>query len=88
MLFSEESRQEKECQLFQHILKEAGRVEQDLAKEYAEHELKVEEMVCAPLQKVLDHEFPNILKHKRNLSKYCLDKDSATNRYQVNKKLI
>lgn len=81
--FIEESRQEKDCQLFQNVLKESGRLEQDLAKDYAEHEMKVEEMVYGPLQKLLDVDFPNILKHKRNLSKYCLDKDSASNRYNV-----
>lgn len=84
--FIEESRQEKDCQLFQNVLKESGRLEQDLAKDYAEHEMKVEEMVYGPLQKLLDIDFPNILKQKRNLSKYCLDKDSASNRYNNTKK--
>ncbi|XP_060535096.1 SH3 domain-binding protein 1-like [Cylas formicarius] len=83
--FMEESA-ERECVLFQHVLREAGRVEHDLAKDYAEHEMKVEEMVYSPLQKVLELEFPSILKHKHNLRKYCLDKDSASNRYHATKK--
>lgn len=54
-----------------------------MARDFAEHELKVEEMVFNPLQGILENEFPNILKHKHNLRKYCLDKDSASNRYHV-----
>nr|CAH7730924.1 unnamed protein product [Callosobruchus chinensis] len=40
-------------------------------------------MVYNPLQSVLENDFPNILKHKQSLKKYCLDKDSASNRYQA-----
>ncbi|KAH1002568.1 hypothetical protein HUJ04_008648 [Dendroctonus ponderosae] len=84
--FVEESRDEKECILLQHILKISGGTEQDLAKEYAEHEAKVEEMVFSPLQKVIENELPSILKQKHNLKKYCLDKDSASSRYHSTKK--
>ncbi|CAG9770390.1 unnamed protein product [Ceutorhynchus assimilis] len=84
--FVEEARDEKDCILLQHVLKISGNAEQDLAKEYAEHEAKVEEMVYGPLQKVIENELPSILKQKHNLKKYCLDKDSASNRYQATKK--
>ncbi|XP_057651897.1 rho GTPase-activating protein 92B-like isoform X1 [Diorhabda carinulata] len=84
--FMEESKLSRECPLFQIILRECGQVEQQLAREYADHELKVEELVYAPLQNVLENDFPNILKHKHNLRKYCLDKDSASNRYQASGK--
>lgn len=77
------SRLEEECSLFQNIVRECGQAEQDLAKEQAEHEIKVEQMVSYPLQQVLDNDLPNILKQKRNLNKYILDKDSASSRYNV-----
>lgn len=64
-------------------MRECGLVEQDLAKEQAEHEVKVEQMVSLPMQSVLDNDIPNILKQKRHLNKYILDKDSANNRYNV-----
>lgn len=82
----EESRQPKECQLFQYILRESGQIEQQLARDNADHEIKVEELVFAPLQNVLENEFPNVLKHKHALRKYCLDKDSASNRYNATRK--
>lgn len=72
-----------ECKLFQDIVREAGSIEQQLAKEYAEHEIKVEDLISIPIQKLIDSEFPSILKYKRNLSKYSLDKDSTNSRYQV-----
>ncbi|XP_044750747.1 SH3 domain-binding protein 1-like [Coccinella septempunctata] len=75
-----------ECKLFQDIVREAGSIEQQLAKEYAEHEIKVEDLISIPIQKLMDTEFPSILKHKRNLSKYSLDKDSTNSRYQATKK--
>ncbi|KAJ8938339.1 hypothetical protein NQ318_000131 [Aromia moschata] len=84
--FIEESRQYRECRLFQEVLREAGLIEQQLAREYAEHEMKVEEMVYAPFQNVLENEFPNVIKYKHNLRKYCLDKDSASNRYHATRK--
>lgn len=77
------TRVEDDCILLQSVLKECGQAEQDLAKEQAEHEIKVEQMVSSPLQTVLDNDLPNILKQKRNLSKHILDKDSANSRYNV-----
>lgn len=71
------------CPLFQYVIRECGQAEQDLAREQAEHETKVEQLVSTPLQPFLETELPNILKLKRNLNKYMLDKDSIKNRYQV-----
>ncbi|XP_072394395.1 rho GTPase-activating protein 44-like isoform X2 [Diabrotica undecimpunctata] len=85
-IFIEEARQFRECPLLQMILSDCGKAEQQLAREYADHEVKVEDLVFKPLQNVLENDFPNILKHKHNLRKYCLDKDSASNRYQASGK--
>ncbi|KAF2897952.1 hypothetical protein ILUMI_08227 [Ignelater luminosus] len=76
---------DSECKLLQSILRECAHVELELAKEQADHEVKVEQMVSAPLQNVIENDLPNILKHKRNLNKYILDKDSASNRYHASK---
>ena len=70
-------------ELFSPIIGKCGFVQLDLAKVYAEYEKQVEELVSAPIHSLLDGEFRNILKQKRNLSKYILDKDSASNRYNV-----
>lgn len=75
-----------ECKLFQDVLRDAGSVEHQLAKEYAEHEIKVEDLISIPIQKLVDTDFPSIIKHKRNLAKYSLDKDSTSSRYQATKK--
>lgn len=74
---------DNECKLLHNVLKECAQVELELAKEQADHEVKVEQMVSAPLQTVIDNDLPNIFKLKRNLNKYILDKDSASNRYHV-----
>lgn len=76
----------QECpeDLFNNIIRKCGSVQQDLAKEYADHEKQIEDLVSAPIHALLEGEFHNILKQKRNLSKYILDKDSASNRYNVN----
>lgn len=63
-------------------------VEHQLAREYADYELKVEELVFTPIHQVVENELPNILKLKHNLKKYCLDKDSASNRYHVSIKIL
>ncbi|CAH0548046.1 unnamed protein product [Brassicogethes aeneus] len=72
--------------LFAPIFKKFSEIQHDLAKEFAEHEYKVEDMVGNPLQKILELDFPNIIKNKKNLSKYILDKDSASSRYQSSQK--
>lgn len=71
--------------LLRPVLTKCGKVLIDLAKELTEHESKVEQMVSSPIQAVLESDIPAILKTKRTLSKLVLDKDSANNRYQVNK---
>lgn len=65
------------------MIKECGQIEQELAREQAEHESKVEQLVSNPLQPIIENELPNIIKLKRNLNKYMLDKDSIKNRYHV-----
>ncbi|KAF7270622.1 SH3 domain-binding protein 1-like isoform X2 [Rhynchophorus ferrugineus] len=85
LIFVEEAREGRECDLFQFILKESGRVQQDLATDYADHERKLEEMVYNPLQEVIQS-VNAITKQKHNLKKYCLDKDSASQRYHATKK--
>ncbi|KAK5642294.1 hypothetical protein RI129_008461 [Pyrocoelia pectoralis] len=76
---------ESDCRLLQPIIRECAAVELELAKEQADHELKVEQIVSTPLQKIIDNDLPNIIKHKRNLNKYILDRDSASNRYNASK---
>lgn len=76
---------DSEDKLLQPILRECAVIEFELAKEQADHELKVEQMVSAPIQAIIDTDLPNIIKHKRNLNKYMLDKDSASNRYHASK---
>uniref|UniRef100_A0A1Y1LRU6 Rho-GAP domain-containing protein n=1 Tax=Photinus pyralis TaxID=7054 RepID=A0A1Y1LRU6_PHOPY len=76
---------ETECRLLQPIIKECAAAELELAREQADHELKVEQIVSTPLQKIIDNDLPNIIKHKRNLNKYILDRDSASNRYNASK---
>ncbi|XP_066250512.1 SH3 domain-binding protein 1-like isoform X1 [Euwallacea similis] len=81
----EESRGDSNT-LFHKVLKESGDAQSQLAREYAAHEGKVEELVYWPLQKVIDNELPSIAKQKHNLKKYILDKDSASSRYNSTKK--
>lgn len=68
--------------LMSFALAECGRVQVALAHETVEHESKVEQYVAAPLQYILENDIPNILKHKRNLTRLILDMDSARARYQ------
>lgn len=70
-----------EC-LMSFTLSECGKAQVALANETVEHETKVEQYVSAPLQHILETDVPNILKHKRNLTKLILDMDSARARYQ------
>ncbi|XP_067014084.2 rho GTPase-activating protein 44 [Anabrus simplex] len=73
---------EDDC-LLGHVLVDCGKVEQDLASAELEYEIEVEQIVMAALQMVLEKDIPNIMKHKRNLSKVILDMDSARTRYQT-----
>lgn len=74
---------EQEDSLLRPVLHKCGRAQMELAREMSEHECKIENMVSQPIQNVLENDIPAILKTKRTLSKLILDKDSATNRFQV-----
>ncbi|GBP65177.1 Rho GTPase-activating protein 44 [Eumeta japonica] len=58
-----------------------GKTEKYLANEIAEHELKVEQLVCAPLTAISDQDLPTIMKAKKHLSRLINEKESAANRY-------
>lgn len=70
-----------EDSLMRIILNKCGQAEKTLAEENAEHDHRVEQHVVTPLQNVLENEIPLIVKHKRNVTKVCLDMDSARARY-------
>ncbi|GJQ67958.1 RhoGAP92B [Trypoxylus dichotomus] len=72
---------EESCELFRDVLTECASVEHALAEDQYRHELELERLVGKPLFDVLEKELPNIAKLRRSLTKYVLDKDSATNRY-------
>ncbi|GLH02895.1 Rho GTPase-activating protein 17 [Gryllus bimaculatus] len=65
------------------ILHVCGKVQQELATDEVDFELDVEQKVIGVLQSVLEKDVPNIMKHKRNLTKLTLDMDSAKTRYQT-----
>ncbi|CAK9815978.1 Rho GTPase-activating protein 44 [Anthophora plagiata] len=67
--------------LMNFTLLECGHAQMHLANEAIEHEAKVEQYVAIPLQHILDTVVPNILKHKRNLTRLILDMDSIRTRY-------
>ncbi|KOC62903.1 Rho GTPase-activating protein 17 [Habropoda laboriosa] len=67
--------------LMNFTLLECGHAQMHLANEAIEHEAKVEQYVAIPLQHILDTVVPNILKHKRNLTRLILDMDSVRTRY-------
>lgn len=60
-----------------------GKTEKFLANEIAEHELKVEQLVCAPLTSISDQDLPAIMKAKKQLSRLMSEKESAASRYHV-----
>ncbi|KAK6624102.1 hypothetical protein RUM44_010960 [Polyplax serrata] len=68
--------------LMKTVLNKCGHAEKSISEESMEHDHRVEQHVIAPLQSVLDTEIPNIIKLKRNVTKVCLDMDSAKTRYQ------
>ncbi|XP_026747603.1 rho GTPase-activating protein 17-like [Trichoplusia ni] len=51
------------------------------ANEIAEHELKVEQLVCAPLTSISDQDLPAIMKTKKQLSRLMSEKETAASRY-------
>lgn len=70
-----------EDSLMKVVLNKCGNAEKSLSEENAEHDHRVEQHVITPLQNVLETEIPNIIKQKRNVTKVCLDMDSAKTRY-------
>lgn len=60
-----------------------GKTEKFLANEIAEHELKVEQLVCAPLSAISEADLPAIMKAKKQLNRLLSEKESATSRYNV-----
>lgn len=73
---------ETEKSLLLHVLKEFGNIELCISEDQAICEGNVENHVMAPVNTILEKDLPNIMKLKKSLSKYILDKDSATNRWQ------
>ncbi|CAH0719475.1 unnamed protein product, partial [Brenthis ino] len=67
--------------ILKYILYECGKTEKFLANEIAEHELKVEQLVCAPLTTISDIDLPAIMKAKKHLSRLISEKESAASRY-------
>ncbi|XP_049869013.1 rho GTPase-activating protein 44-like [Pectinophora gossypiella] len=67
--------------ILKFILYECGKTEKFLANEIAEHELKVEQLVCAPLTAISDQDLPAIMKAKKQLSRLMSEKESAASRY-------
>ncbi|XP_068631616.1 rho GTPase-activating protein 44 [Battus philenor] len=67
--------------IMKYILYECGKTEKFLANEIAEHELKVEQLVCAPLAAISDQDLPAIMKAKKQLSRLISEKESATSKY-------
>ncbi|XP_013199854.1 rho GTPase-activating protein 44-like isoform X2 [Amyelois transitella] len=68
--------------ILKFILHECGKTEKFLANEIAEHELKVEQLVCAPLTIISDQDLPAIMKAKKQLSRLISEKESAASKYQ------
>ncbi|XP_053607107.1 rho GTPase-activating protein 44-like isoform X2 [Plodia interpunctella] len=68
--------------ILKFILHECGKTEKFLANEIAEHELKVEQLVCAPLTTISDQDLPAIMKAKKQLSRLINEKESAASKYQ------
>ena len=69
--------------ILRYILSKIAATEISLAKETADHDVKVEQIVSAPIQLLLENEIPNMLKVKRNLTKAISERDSVTSRFQV-----
>lgn len=67
--------------ILKFILYECGKTEKYLANEIAEHELKVEQLVCAPLSAISDTDLPAIIKARKQLNRLLSEKESATSRY-------
>ncbi|XP_032519000.2 rho GTPase-activating protein 92B [Danaus plexippus] len=77
----EASNYDDDDSILKYILYECGKTEKFLANEIAEHELKVEQLVCAPLTAISDQDVPAIMKAKKQLSRLISEKESAASRY-------
>ncbi|XP_072932102.1 rho GTPase-activating protein 17-like [Epargyreus clarus] len=77
----EASNFDDEDSILKYILHECGKTEKFLANEIAEHELKVEQLVCAPLTAISEQDLPAIMKTKKQLSRLISEKESALSRY-------
>lgn len=67
--------------ILKYILFECGKTEKFLANEIAEHELKVEQLVCAPLSAISETDLPAIMKARKQLNRLLSEKESAASRY-------
>ncbi|XP_038211849.1 rho GTPase-activating protein 44-like [Zerene cesonia] len=77
----EASNYDDDDSILKYILHECGKTEKFLANEIAEHELKVEQLVCAPLTAIGDTDLPAIMKAKKQLNRLMSEKESALSRY-------
>ncbi|XP_045497722.1 rho GTPase-activating protein 92B-like [Colias croceus] len=77
----EASNYDDDDSILKFILHECGKTEKFLANEIAEHELKVEQLVCAPLTAISDTDLPAIMKAKKQLNRLMSEKESALSRY-------
>ncbi|XP_022130817.2 rho GTPase-activating protein 44 [Pieris rapae] len=77
----EASNYDDDDSILKYILYECGKTEKFLANEIAEHELKVEQLVCAPLTTISETDLPAIMKAKKQLSRLMNEKESAASRY-------
>lgn len=64
------------------MLSETGQIEMKLGQAVVEYEVQLEGLVLKPLQQLLEHEFPNINKLRRQLSKLTENRDAAKAKLQ------
>ncbi|XP_024084074.1 rho GTPase-activating protein 17-like isoform X2 [Cimex lectularius] len=67
--------------LLRQIVTDCGKIQLTLGQSIVSHEMTVESKIIDPLLNVCENDYPNILKHKKTLSKLILDMDSAKTRY-------
>lgn len=65
---------------FRHVVSECGKLEMCLGNVYVDHEGRVEANVLTHLHQVCEVDVPNIMKQRRNLTKFTLDMESARTR--------
>ncbi|XP_077293694.1 uncharacterized protein LOC143916453 [Arctopsyche grandis] len=69
-----------EDSLLKSVLLECGKIEINLANEIADHDIRVEQLVCSPLNSAIDQDLPNISKAKKQFYRLLSEKDSTSNR--------